>query len=291
MIASYRYLRLAMVIVVATLAISLVLELVDAGCLLGSISDYYYTPVHAVFIGSLTVLGVAMIALKGRDTIEDLALNLAGVLAPVVAFVPTARSSSACLAGVDELVVPQQALITNNTVALLLGAALGLAVAYVIAWRQRKVGRIELSPSARTGLVLGALVLVAGVVWYLGWRETFEQRAHGWAAVLMFVAFWGAVLVNAGWPAGPLRWVYRVLRAPAPDPLGASPRYLPLYRAVSVAMAVFALVAVASLAVTWDHRIFWLELAEIAAFGFFWTVQTLEAWDAGPASEVPTSAV
>jgi hypothetical protein len=268
---------------------SLVIEIVGAGCLLGSVSDYYYTPVHAVFIGSLLALGVALIALKGRDTIEDLALNLAGVMAPMVAFVPTARSNSACLADSDELLVSHSALVANNVVALLAGAALAVAVAYVVAWRQHKVHDIRVSPSAVVGTALSLATLAVGVIWYATGRTSFEERAHGFTAVLMFIAFWLAVLVNAGWPAGPLRFLYRVLRAPAPDPLGASANYQGWYRVISVAMAGFAIIALASLSIEWDHRIFWLELAEILAFGTFWTLQTLEAWEAGPAADVPVS--
>ena len=90
-ISSYRYLRLSIVVLVATLGMALLIETSKASCMQGSISAYYYTPVHAVFVGALVAMGVVMVALKGRDPIEDLCFNLAGVLAPVVAFVPTAR--------------------------------------------------------------------------------------------------------------------------------------------------------------------------------------------------------
>ena len=45
--------------------------------------------VAAVFVGTLTAMGVCLIAIKGRDKPrEDLMLNLAGMCAPVVAMVP-----------------------------------------------------------------------------------------------------------------------------------------------------------------------------------------------------------
>ena len=65
-IASYRYLRLAMVILVVTLAVSLVIEISRASCWQGSISAYYYTPVHSVFVGALVAIGVALVALRAE---------------------------------------------------------------------------------------------------------------------------------------------------------------------------------------------------------------------------------
>ena len=91
---TYRYLRLGMVAVLAALAISVVLELWNtSGCLQRSISAYYYTPTHAVFVGALVALALAMITLLGNTPIEDAFLNLAGLFAPVVAFVPTSDAN------------------------------------------------------------------------------------------------------------------------------------------------------------------------------------------------------
>lgn len=54
---------------------------------MSAISAFYYTPVHAIFIGVLFATGFSLIALRGRDRVEDLFFNLAGFLAPVVALV------------------------------------------------------------------------------------------------------------------------------------------------------------------------------------------------------------
>src|SRR3954454_17073222 len=87
-IKSYRYLRLSIVVVVAALMASVLLEVVHAGCWQESISAYYYTPTHSVFVGGLVAIGVALIAVKGSTDLEDALLNISGVLAPIVAFVP-----------------------------------------------------------------------------------------------------------------------------------------------------------------------------------------------------------
>jgi hypothetical protein len=86
---TYRYLRLALVALVALIMTAVALEWGRTHCLQTSISAYYYTPARSIFVGSLVAIGVALIAIRGRSDGEDALLNLAGMLAPVVAFVPT----------------------------------------------------------------------------------------------------------------------------------------------------------------------------------------------------------
>jgi hypothetical protein len=282
-VASYRYLRLAMVILVVTLAVSLVIEISRASCWQGSISAYFYTPVHAVFVGALVAIGVVLVALKGRESVEDLCFNLAGVLAPVVALVPTSRPENVCSRPGDELTVRTSTLVTNNVPALLVGAALAIGIAYAIA---KKQGKVELRKPPRAtivGIVLSVVLLAAGLGWYLADFESFEERAHGAAAIAMFVAIWCAVMVNAGWPRRVLVWLYGALDEKIP-PVDATPRHLRYrswYRGVSLFMIAAALGALLSLLADWDQRVFWLEAAEIAPFAVFWALQTFEAWEFG----------
>lgn len=58
---------------------------------LTSISAYYYTPAHAIFVAVLIAIGAAMIVIKGTRGLEDILLNIAGMLAMIVALVPTSR--------------------------------------------------------------------------------------------------------------------------------------------------------------------------------------------------------
>ena len=102
-VSSYRYLRLGMVILVITLGVSIAIERAKASCWQGSISAYYYTPVHSLFVGALVSIGVTLVAMKGRNSLEDLFFNVAGVLAPLVALVPTSRPSVICSRPGDEL--------------------------------------------------------------------------------------------------------------------------------------------------------------------------------------------
>ena len=286
--ASYRYLRLAIVILVVTLGVSLVIEIFKASCWQGSISAYYYTPVHAVFVGALVAIGVSLVALKGRDSVEDLFFNLAGVLAPVVALVPTGRPSVLCSRSGDELTVPARALISNNIPSLLIGAAIAIFVAYVIAKVQGKVTLGKPPKTTSIGIVLSAVLLAVGVWWYRAYTTNFEDHAHFTAAVLMFVAIWCAVMVNAGWPDGVLRWLYTKLgeKPPEGEPTLRQLRYRRWYRGLSIYMVVAIAAIGVSFLTEWAQRVFWLEALEIAPFAVFWTAQTLEAWELGVTTQL-----
>jgi hypothetical protein len=279
--ASYRYLRLAIVVLVVTLGVSLGLERAfNAHCLQGSISAYYYTPVHSIFVGVLLAIGVSLVALKGRDTVEDMFFNLAGVLAPVVALVPTERPGTIC--SDDDVSVPVTELVTNNVLSLLIGAGIAIGVAYAIAKLQKKVDVQRPSRAQVVGFALSLVLLAIGVWWFHAERANFEKYAHGSTAIAMFVAIWCAVMVNAGWPRKLLAWLYRRLcEDPPPPPTARQLRYRAWYRGVAIAMAAAGAAAALSLLIEFDNRVFWLEAFEIAPFALFWTLQTLEAWERG----------
>src|SRR4051794_39778048 len=90
-IKTYRYLRMAMIAMIVLLGASLVIEWskTDPRGLQTSISAYSYTPVRAIFVGALISIGVCMVVLKGNTDPEAILLTVAGILAPVVALVPT----------------------------------------------------------------------------------------------------------------------------------------------------------------------------------------------------------
>lgn len=295
---SYRYLRLALVVVTVTLGISLVLEIVAASCFQGSISAYYYTSAHSIFIGVLFVVGVSLVALIGRDGVEDLFFNLAGFLAPVVALVPTARPIDLCgppERHLDFSSATTRLLVTNNAWSLLLGFLLAFLVALLLANRtENRAAQLRKVTRANwVGLSLSLAVLIIGLVWFLNWRTSFDQRAHGTAAVLMFVAIWLAVLVNADFEK--LRRVvnlpYRLLKEPRPSfPPGSRHEtfYQPWYKRIAVVMAVAGIVGGIAVAVGVRHAVFWLEAAEIAPFACFWALQTAEGWSSGTTAATAT---
>ena len=77
--------------VVMLFASLIVVAMTTGGCWQTSISAYYYTAAHSVFVASLCAIGILLITYRGSTDTEDILLDLAGVLAFVVAMVPTAR--------------------------------------------------------------------------------------------------------------------------------------------------------------------------------------------------------
>ena len=91
LVKSYRYLRTAMVGLVLCLTVAVIHQSLKQGTILSSISAYYFTSAQTIFVGALIAIGVCMIALRGTTDTDDILLNIGGMLAPVVAVVPTAR--------------------------------------------------------------------------------------------------------------------------------------------------------------------------------------------------------
>ena len=101
--STYRYLRWVMVAALVALFLSVLIQSLMAGCWLGSVSAYYYTPARTVFVGALIVFGSALIAYKGRAPEEDVALNFAGYMAIVVAMVPTTEDDLCPASGFGQI--------------------------------------------------------------------------------------------------------------------------------------------------------------------------------------------
>jgi hypothetical protein len=272
---TYRYLRLAIVVVVLALMSSVIIEVVHTGCWQGSISAYYYTPVHAVFVGALVALGVSMIAIKGSTDVEDMLLNVAGVLAPIVAFVPTSPPTSTDTCPATALLTADpQAFIDNNVLSFAIGGAIALGVA-VIAVLLGKSSIRRFDPSTVVGLVLSGALLAVGLIWYYGFRDNFLEHAHGGAAAVMFLLVAVVMVISA-------------LRARRVHRDGPARWYWVAYAALAASMVLSAIgVSIAlKLDRDWRHQILLLEILELTAFALFWVLQTLEHWNGG----VPTGA-
>lgn len=282
-IKTYRYLRVAIVGMVALLAISVVGELVfgEAGQL-GSISAYYYTPVRSVFVGALMAIGLSLVAIRGRDGAEDTLLNLAGMLAPVVALVPTPLSRTGA-DGEPEAYVPADYLpsIDNNVGALLV---LGpVAVAFAL-WTARR-NPPETRRAATIGVLVGAAALVAFAGWFLLFRDSFVVGAHYLAAVPLFAFISAVAWINAKaardkqdddpvlamLPAGRRARLYQTIA-------------WAMVATVAVAAVLFALQAAESTPI--PHWLFYVETVLLGLFVAFWLLQTAEYWKDGIPDEV-----
>jgi hypothetical protein len=274
---TYQYLRVGMVGALLTLAVSMLIELgQNDWCAQTSISAYYFTEVQAVFVGTLLVLGVAMIVISGRLVVEDAALNVAGLLAPIVAFAPTKELDYCGLNAAEtrdkkaEVAAAfSNGSVDNNMVAYLVVVAVGLLVAGLVLRSTKSRGAYWTA----WGLSAAWLLLVAFTFF---WRnEDFDDKAHLVSAVTMFVFIFVVVCANAadqaardaksngadfdGWPD-------RLRRA-------GSTRY----GLIAMAMIVGVVgIAAWKLAFGFDHWFFWIEVVLIVLFALFWVTQTLD---------------
>lgn len=290
---SYRYLRIAMVGLLLALAAAVLYQSSRQGSVLASVSAYYYTPAQAVFVGALIGLGACMIALQGMNDSEDTFLNLGGILAIVVALVPTGRGPDfksavqACQKkGGTLLTAPRgpkldcptvQALenatranVENNMAALLIVGGLALILAGVILFKGRTGksgtgtrGRRWVLAAFSAALLLwagGLAALAASVAW-------LADNGHYIAAGGLLLCILLVAAANA----------HRERSGSGVVPGGDIPKspQAHLYTRVAVAMLVVAGVFI----VLWLTSVISLFLVEIVVaglFAVFWVVQTFE---------------
>jgi len=253
--STYRSLRLAVVVLPVLLVTAIVSEAVRAGCWLDSLSAYYWTGAHDAFVGALCAIGAVLVVYTGADDVEDALLDVAGILALVVALTPTEPGPGCGGTGAPEVPVvladPRSGLTA-------------LVVAGALAWTVRAVVAVRGIPARRprvTDVAGGVLLLVLAVA-LLAAPGTVVARAHGPAAVLLLVAVVGVMLRHAA-----------VARA-------ASARWAAAYAALG-ATTLVTLAVVVALHVTvpsWTASVLVLETALVALFAGFWVLQTVEMW-------------
>lgn len=300
LIKSYRYLRLAMVALVLCLTVAVLHESVQQGTILSSISAYYFTSARSILVGALIAIGVCMIALRGTTDADDILLNIGGMLAPVVAVVPTARIKDhrkildACeqadgtivddplLEGIDcpseqVLQALTEANVENNMLALLAVAYAGLVVTVLFARRDRlPIERFRL------GFGIAAGVVVAVTVVFFAYPTFFVHVAHYAAAIPMFGCIVLVVIINA-------------VRQKKVDVVASGPRarmgqaaeaLLPPRNGYALIALLMLLAVVVGGTLEWagvfEDTIFYLEAALILLFGVFWVLQTIELLDIDP---------
>lgn len=266
-IKTYRYLRLAMVLLVGLLAAAVLWQTLRAEphCIQNSISAYYYTPVRAVFVAVLAAVGTCLIVYHSNIPTEDVLLNFTGVASLVVAFVPTPIEMN-CKATDVPSHQELAAEVSNNCWALLIVGIVATGLALVMG---RTGFRIRFDGDAsRVWLAVTTAVVVAGVIVFLVDRQGFLRYGHAVAAVCLFAGIVLVVVLNAisfGRTTGQ----------------SAAGRVRNRYGLVAAVMIVTLIVAViAHLArpgfAAWR---FWLEAAVIVEFGTYWVLQTVELWN------------
>jgi hypothetical protein len=257
-IKTWRYLRLAMVGLVVGLVVAVVYEwqAVPSHCVQTSISAYYYTPVRGYFVGALLGIGTCLFCLKGSITGEDLLLNVAGMLAAVVALVPTPDAGTCTsLRGTIDDRAPD---IANNVTVLVAVGSFALVVLAILWLAQRPRRR------PRAMYVIGAFVWAPAALLFEADRDGFMGSAHDIAAYVMFACILAVVVLNAVTDKAGKRWA----------------RYAYAFVAGAMALAAAVIIPLGLLG-GWGHWVIGIETAFILLFALFWTIQTVELWTPG----------
>jgi len=283
---TYQYLRFSLLAVVLGLFIAIAIEWMASSCLQRSISAYYYTPVQAVFVGAVVAMGVAMVVILGRNGVEDAFLNLAGLLAPIVAFVPTSDANRCSLVDAagerggtpaQEVVDATRTAIDNNVVAYFVLFAVGLvAMSWLTRSKQlpdRPVVHEDRRPY-RISLVLAILALAVGVGTYAFMRDGFYAHAHFVSASSLFGCVIVVVYANAYDRAN--KQSDTDASSPPVGGLAVARRRDP-YAALGGLM-ILAVVIIGGLGrlTEWEYWVLVLEATLIGLFGVFWLIQTWE---------------
>ncbi len=283
---TYRTLRLGMVAGGLLLGIGVIGYIISVGMRIPpSVSATFYTPIQTIFTGTLILVGLALVTVKGRPGWENTLLDVAGVLIPMVAFVPTPIQDASC-EPVGKDCVPQSLV---EAVGLNVGAylALGLlALGYLWARRLLEGQSEEWDAPTTTGVGVVTSVWVLITASFFLARPQFLQFAHYASAISFFVILGVVVFINASYTAP----VDPAINKPASW-------YRGWYRVIAWLMVVFALFGVVVFLVTGTQNfvytetsqpfpvIFWVEVVLLALFILYWVLQTIELWN----QTVPTS--
>lgn len=277
LLLTYRFLRLGILAAVTTLSVSLLAEIVRTQCVRNSISAYFYSPSRTIFTGSLMAVGLCLIAIQGDDDWDEVSLNVAGMLAPMIAVLPTSVSTTCdpAFEGLTDTDPNYRAMIEaieaqtrdglHNNVIAYFGVLLAALIAVAVLVPRRLVRSDLGANKVRTALLV--YIALVGVFVYFASRtwNTHSAWAHNLSAVLMFVFFGVVVCYNATRRQAP-RW-YRISCL-----------------AIAVLMAAVALGVFPVLRWMLDVRwsVFFLEATQTALFAAFWFLQTIAFVDRNP---------
>jgi hypothetical protein len=264
--ATYRYLRLAIILLTVLLTTAVIGQVIaDGGDLLPSVSAYYYTPARGVFVASLCAIGTCMIVHRGRSDVEDVMLNFSGYMAFFVAFVPTPRTEVA--ADGDAAIVPTDLVeaVTNNTWAILAVGVVAFVIEVVVVPQRERATR---SRGGRAALTVSVLAYLGLVSFFLLARQAFLDLGHGAAAIILFLGIVGVVGVNG----------VALIRARREAGMDRRGQLLNRYTFGFALMLVSTAVVLLLVRPFVEQWIFVLEALLIAQFLGFWITQTVERW-------------
>lgn len=274
---TYRTLRAGMVVAGLLLGLGLLGYAVTSGHgVPPSISATYYTELQGIFVATLLAVGLALVGVKGRRGAENTLLDIAGVLIPLVGFVPTPIPDPSCpVPGRDCVPVALHGAIDLNMWAYLGAGLIALIVAGLrLGWAARTSE--PWTASARRGLLLVVVLWVVCAASYLFVRPGFLQFAHYTSAITFFLLLIAVVWINGRQSLG--RNDLAALSAAA---------YRRTYKTIATAMLVAVAGGVAVFLVTGNQNavvggrfpiVFWIEAVLLVLFVTYWVFQTIELW-------------
>lgn len=194
---SYYKLRIGMTIMAFVLPVALLVTALVSGQFDAQelLSAYYHTPMRNLFVGTLVSIGAFLYLYKGFSQRENIALNVAGMLAALVAFLPdkvpelVATSAPAWLPA-DPFVAP----VPHKVVAI----AFFIVIAYVCLFKSRDTLALMKDPIKKAhyikvyrlyGVLMIVLPLVAAICSYFSIRFYTVFIAEV-IALWVFAAFW-----------------------------------------------------------------------------------------------------
>lgn len=315
-VENYRKLRMGIVALVVMLAVAVLHDSLRSGKLLDSISAYYFSSAHVIFVASLCAIGACLIVYEGNTDAENVTLNFSGMLAFIVAVVPTKGGES-------PVAFPCFGYVIEVSVEVGVFAALVAALAALIAWLvvKRYFTAAESETAAQVasdstngnmlsrlaertltlagkvpgldGLLRWAAKRVVGLIRFFGWllmlviaalfflnRTVFLEVAHGISAIAMFLGIVLVVVINA-------YTSYHRRNS-------AQVKYFTIYLVIAVSMLLTVggafLLAVNGASGTW---VFLVEVLLILEFACFWVFQTFDLWNADEdrSAEAPTESL
>jgi hypothetical protein len=263
-LAVYRELRVGMVVIMVMLAAALVIDRRSATQWQSTLSAYYYTSAHCIFIAALLALSTLFFIYRGSSDTEDALLTLAGVGTLIAALVPQNRPDP-----FRESFLPKD----YNVVPVIQWNILAVVVALFLGWSLMwwLHGRNDTQPIRSAGGTVSLnflrLIVLLGLIALAGFPDWFKNHAHGAAGVLMVSAFIVTV-IHAAYLAGQ----EDELKSPQRH------RYQLIYSVIAVLMLV-TLITVVTLHLGGSDSVIVLESLLILEFAAYWVVQTIELWD------------
>lgn len=254
---TYRYVRGALIALIAMLGVAVVEQAHSEGWhWRPSISAYYYSSIGPLLVAAIVGVGVLLIVLRGRTDAEEVALNLAGISAPMIAFVPTPWN-----------VPPHVSQITENVSAYLAVLGVGAVIALLVG--RYMPGGAWPTGWGWAGYAAVALAWTVGVVWLATDRHSLAAKGHAVAATATFGCFAVAVLLNTAFGRRLLPGVFS----------GLPSRFDRAYLAIVIVMAVGTVAYVVASALGWrDDLLLDEEIVLLASFVVFWVLQTIDLW-------------